>query len=124
VIYLVPGDTDKDYTAIRGACIDSVDAIADTPAEVSLSGLNSGVYRLHASDTTGNISEPGAIIIPGVGITKRTVKDIRIYPNPTNSFLTIEAGTSYLYNIEITSLNGQNIFNRDFKENSSQIDIF
>jgi hypothetical protein len=51
------------------------------------------------------------------------IRDIRIYPNPANSCIFIETGISGLYNIEITSLNGQLILNREFKGTTHEIDL-
>ncbi|RKZ97300.1 MAG: hypothetical protein DRQ43_03175, partial [Gammaproteobacteria bacterium] len=63
IIYLVPKDTNKDLTSIRGASIDSVAALANSSVNISLSGLNSGIYWLYARDATGNISDPEAFTI-------------------------------------------------------------
>ena len=59
----------------------------------------------------------------GVGIETREFEDIRIYPNPTNTFLTIVTGISDMYNIELKSLNGQQIFTGEMDGTTHQIDL-
>jgi ligand-binding sensor domain-containing protein len=48
---------------------------------------------------------------------------IKIYPNPTNAFLTIETEYSDQYSVEITSLNGQLILDRITEGPTHQIDL-
>jgi len=45
------------------------------------------------------------------------------YPNPTSTFLTIETRISGLYDISITSLNGQLILSREMEGTTHQIDM-
>ncbi len=123
VIYIVPKDTDTHLGLIRGLCIDSVVVVSNTPANISLSGLENGTYWLYATDSTGNISDPKAITIMGVGIQQSKAGFIRLYPNPTNTLLTIETKYSDHYSIEITSLNGQEIYTAEMQGSSRQIDL-
>ena len=46
-----------------------------------------------------------------------------VYPNPTNSLLTIEMGILSQYHIEITSLNGQLFYSTEMEGTSHQIDL-
>ena len=50
-------------------------------------------------------------------------KEFSIYPNPSNTLITIETGISNLYNIEIISLNGQLMYNKEMEGSSHQIDL-
>jgi hypothetical protein len=122
MIYLVDEETDKDIVAIQEACIDSVEALANTPVIISLSGMNNGVYWLYASDTAGNISEPEAFTII-VGIDQTRDNSYRIYPNPTKNYVTIETEQPDYRSIDITSLNGQLIYNISMEGTSQQIDL-
>jgi hypothetical protein len=63
VIYLVPDSTENDIEVIRRECIDSLDAISNTPVNISIAGLDDGNYWLYARDSTGNISEPKAVTL-------------------------------------------------------------
>ncbi len=123
IIYLVPEETDKDLAVIRGVYIDSVVAISNTPVNVLTSGLDNGTYWLYAGDSTGNLSDPEAFTIMGVGIGPGDSKSIHIYPNPTNSLLNIETAISDLYIIEITTLNGRLIFDQKTEGISFQINL-
>ena len=48
---------------------------------------------------------------------------INIYPNPSNNHLNIETDISDLYNIEITSLNGQHLLSRELKGTTHQLNL-
>lgn len=58
-----------------------------------------------------------------VGIKESLCPGISIYPNPTNSMLTIESAVSNLHCIDITSLNGQSLFREVLKGTTHQIDL-
>jgi len=47
----------------------------------------------------------------------------RIFPNPATTFLTIETGISGLYDIRITSLNGQLLYSTKMERPTLQIDL-
>jgi hypothetical protein len=124
MIYLVPEETDKNISVIRGACIDSVEAIANTPVNVPLSSIEeNGVYWLYARDSSGNISELEAFTIMGVSVENRKAEEIKIYPNPTSTLLNINSTVSGLYYIEITSLNGQLLFSKEMQGTTHQLDL-
>jgi hypothetical protein len=46
-----------------------------------------------------------------------------VYPNPTNTLLTIETGSTGLYEICITSLNGQVLLDEEMEGPTHQIDL-
>ena len=50
-------------------------------------------------------------------------ENVFIYPNPTNNHLTIETGVPDIYNIEITSINGQLLLNKVMMGAENQIDL-
>jgi len=56
-------------------------------------------------------------------IQERTDPGLHLYPNPTFGQLNIETGTSDLKNIQITTMNGQNIFSDELKGNTFQLDL-
>lgn len=123
MIYLVHEETSKDLRVIRGVCIDSVIAVANDSVNIPLSEIPNGTYWLYARDYSGNISEPEAFTIMGVGIETGDAKDIKIFPNPTNTLLTIETGRSEKNHINITSLNGQLISVLEFAGPIYQLDL-
>jgi len=123
IIYLVPEFTSKDLTLIRGVCLDSVTALANTSVEIPVSILNNGIYWLYARDSTGNISDFEAFAIAGVGISKVPVDQLSLFPNPTSSQITIQTGAPGDYLTEIFSMSGQMIFSRAFSGISCQIDL-
>ena len=123
VIYLVPENTDSHLGLICAICVDSVVVVSNTPANISLSGLDNGIYWLFARDSSGNLSEPATFAITGVGIEKGMAKNIRLYPNPTDNLLTIETKYPDHFSIEITTLNGQQILIGEMEGTLHQIDL-
>lgn len=57
------------------------------------------------------------------GFEETVLKDIYIFPNPTNSFLTIEVEQPDHHSIEIISLSGQVIYRTEMDGTSKQIDL-
>jgi hypothetical protein len=123
IIYLVPENTNKDLTSIRGACIDSVAAVANIDVTIDISGLGNGKYWLYARDGSGNISEYKGFTITGVGIENMLAVEIRIFPTPTSKLITIQVGEPGEYSIEIISMNGQQIHNENMEGNKHQLDL-
>ncbi len=58
-----------------------------------------------------------------IGIKEGRASELSIYPNPTNNLLTIETAQSGKYSIEITSLNGQQIYSTTMEGTTHQIDL-
>jgi hypothetical protein len=57
------------------------------------------------------------------GIDLNSPPELSVYPNPTDGFLTINTLTPGHYSIEITTLNGQGIFNGNIEGKTHQMDI-
>ncbi len=62
-------------------------------------------------------------ICSGTGVEKFSSTGLSIYPNPANTFLTIETGITGLYDIEITSMNGCLLYHREYAEPTIQLDL-
>jgi len=125
-IYLVPEGTPKDLFEIRTACIgDSVNVTEEDTVQIPLPDTlrNEIIYWLFAMDLTGNLSEPVAFTISGLGINHTRVNDIKIYPNPVNNHLTIETTDPEYKIIKIISLNGQLLYSTQIEEPTFQIDL-
>ena len=56
-------------------------------------------------------------------IEKNNESRLSIYPNPTSALLSIETTNPEPHSIQITSLNGQNIYSSKMEESSMQIDL-
>jgi predicted GH43/DUF377 family glycosyl hydrolase len=124
VIYLVPKNTPRNIGMIRLVYIDTVAALANAPVNIGRSGLDIGEYWLYARDTIGNLSEHVVLIITDIiGLKNYKPVHLRLYPNPTNTFITVESVTSELTSIEITSINGQLIFSKKVEGTSHQLDL-
>ena len=71
-----------------------------------------------------NISYPDTlVIVNSTRLNPHFHENIWIYPNPTNSILTIESEQQGLHSIEITSLNGQLIYKGEMEGTTHQIDL-
>ncbi len=123
MIYLVSGNTEQYLDLIRVQSIDSVEAIANIPATISLAGLENGSYCLYARDHYGNISEQVTFITEGLGIKSFGEEQIQIYPNPVNDLLSILLLRPGEYSIVITSINGQIIYEKQSSGSSYLIDL-
>lgn len=123
VIYLVPEDTEKDIIAICRECIDSVMVVANSSVNISLDGLENGLYQLYARDATGNLSEPVSFSIMGVGIASSQSDQIRLFPNPFNNLLTIRTTGIGTFWFNVTSINGQLIYSDKIAGPSYQLDF-
>ena len=77
----------------------------------------------NARDSTGNISQPEAFAIMGVGVIRINAESIRIFPNPTNTLISINIKATGLHYVEITSLNGQLIFRKELEGPTHQLDL-
>jgi hypothetical protein len=123
LVYLVPEYTGPTLTEIQSACIDSTEAIKDIVGYFSIDGLDNGRYCLFAMDSAGNISEPGSFSICGVGVDQTGLKGCKIFPNPANTLLNIEASLPDTYTIQIASANGRIIHRQVFTGSAAQIDL-
>ena len=122
-IYMVPEHTERDMSSILADSIKSVSAQAGIAVHISLEGQDNGVYWLYATDLAGNISEPGAFTILGVGFEALFNENLGIYPNPTTGLLNIEAMSISRPSVEIRSLDGRLIFQTRMDGQSGEIDI-
>lgn len=122
-IYLVQNGTRATSIEIRKACIDSIEVRKNENTVLSLSSIGFGTYCLYAVSEKHIVSSPKEFSYFGVGVNKKTISDLRLFPNPTNAYLTIEAGNSDPLSIEITSLNGQQMLFVEMKGTLHQIDL-
>jgi hypothetical protein len=122
-IYLVPENTEPETDALIKYCIDSIQVSANTLYYIAKSGRDNGVYWLYARDFSGNISEPKAFTVTGVGMEQARGENFRIFPNPFSTVLAIELGFSDHYDVCLTSLNGQLIYSDETEGSTLNIDL-
>ena len=68
-------------------------------------------------------SEPETSQTTGFKMESEEDQDISIFPNPANTFLSINTMTHGTYHIEISSMNGQMILTRELESPTHQIDL-
>ena len=123
MIYLVPEGTRATLIEIRKASIDSINVIKDENTVLSLSSIGFGTYWLYAVSEDHLVSNSEEFSYIGVGINTKTISDLHLFPNPTNSLLKIETEYPDHYSINITTLNGQQILTGEMRGTSHQIDL-
>lgn len=107
--------------------------ITDTFYTDDLPQQGNNYYMVRALQLTQTASGSYYNLSQGIFDTIKYVTDVStiytrngnvlIYPNPTNKFLTIETGISDIYNINITSINGQLLLNKVFVGVDFKIDL-
>ncbi len=104
--------------------IDSLTAKANIPVKFPTVGLKGKDYWLYAVNSFGFISKPDTVTIaPGTGVEESTMAGISVYPNPSNTLITIETEYPDHYSINITSMNGQQLFIGEMEGTLHQIDL-
>jgi S-formylglutathione hydrolase FrmB len=93
------------------------------------SGMYAVDYKLFAEEDYGLFSEACRVNLVdpedpvGNGISRTTATGIKIFPNPVNGLLTIQTKGVGVYFIEISSLNGKQIYSETMEGISNQIDL-
>jgi hypothetical protein len=105
--------------------IDSSVVQADIPVEFPTDGLNTDNYWLYAADIYGFISGPDSVTITASpsGIVESDAAGLRVYPNPSNTSITVETGKGGPYSIELKSINGQFVYTKKMEGPRQQIDL-
>jgi len=123
MLYLVPGETEKDLATIRQAVLDSMVVFADVATDMPLEGVENGIYWLYARDTSGNVSDPHAFIILGVGMEGPEAAEITIYPNPSRGILTVRTSGISSCDLEISDFSGRIVRHTSFEDTMYRIDL-
>ncbi len=122
-IYLVPENTVGDMSSILADSLASIQAMADMTMEISVEGLENGVYWLYACDLNENISNPGAFSILGVGLDPLISEGAGIFPNPTHGLLHLDFSEMKNPAIEISSPDGHLLYQTKTFGQASSIDL-
>lgn len=117
---------ERSTNGINWEVVEKVAGAGNSLATLSYSAIDTepyyGVsyYRLMQTDFDGTLSYSP---IRSVNLTKQNTTDIRIYPNPTNTRLTIEGAASELETVFIYNAVGQNVTHllRKTQGNNSRI---
>lgn len=98
---------------------------SNNPLGIPTDKLGAMTYVIYAKDECGIMSEAYQVRIEpeGTGIVNHTARGIKIFPNPSFDMLSIETGLADRYKIEITSLNGQEIYSGNMEGTTHQIDL-
>ncbi len=105
--------------------IGSVDALAGSEISFTTDDLSTKTYWIYGLDQYGIVTGPTAVeIIPGtVGISTNRAPEIMLYPNPVTGKVTLHTNKHDVYDLSISSLNGQLIFSREMEGTSHQLDL-
>ena len=89
----------------------------------SFESLCSASYEISVKDADGEMITTTIDVVTGIDDPVSGEESLKIYPNPTNNLLTIESEYPDHYSIEITSLNGQQLFTGEMEGTSHQFDL-
>jgi len=87
------------------------------------------ILTIVAKELNGPHTDTGTVTINVtdvyvINIASRSFSsNIKIYPNPSNDLVTIQTGVIGTYTVEITSLNGQKLYWRNFSSNTCKVDL-
>lgn len=88
-----------------------------------ISGLNPGTYMVSITDANGCSTSNTFNVGTSTGIANVQVSasDIKVYPNPANSYVTIEAQGANINKVELVNLLGQTVLIDEINSSSSRI---
>jgi len=100
------------------------ESVASVTSEGIVTGKGLGEATITASANGGGcIATCTVSVESGSGITVNKADRIQIFPNPGQGMFTIETSIPDLYDIKITSLNGQLIYRERMEGSSHQVDL-
>jgi hypothetical protein len=123
MVYLTTEITVHDLALLRSYSLDSVQVTANSTSEINLTELENGVYYLYAADLSGNVSEPEAFSIYGVGNQKYNQYNVIVFPNPAKEVIMIQVAKEGIYDIEFSDLSGKRICTDRLSGSAFQLDI-
>jgi len=127
MVYLVPIGTLATRDSLEKNAEIASPSSAFQEIQIPLASVPIGEYVVYGLDTTKDaVTVPILITITESSdyeAPKAETDLIRIYPNPTNTLLTVETVSPNQYNIEITSLNGKQILTEEMEGTSHQLDL-
>jgi S-formylglutathione hydrolase FrmB len=107
--------------------IDSMAIEADDTVTFSTESLALGSYQIYGFDQYGIVSKPlkFQIIQAPVSIDEfgGNPSEIEIFPNPVNGILNLQTNRYGLYELSISSINGQLLYSTQTEGTSHQIDL-
>ena len=105
--------------------VESREVQADQKTWFSTEDLNlkKGSYSIYAFDNYGIVTGPVDVQVTPVGISSNQLPEISLYPNPSNGIVTIRLNRQDIYDISITSINGQLLHSAVMEGTTHQIDL-
>ena len=90
-----------------------------------ITGLNPGAYLLTITDANGCSSANTFIVgnLTGVEDLKINLSDVRVYPNPANDYVVIDASGHKIDKVELINLLGQTIINQEGNDTILKINV-
>lgn len=105
--------------------IESEEAKADTVVNFSTTGMAAGSYWIYGFDQYGIVTGPKSVdvVVTSTGPNTNSKLAIKLFPNPAKKMVTIQTSIPDKYDIAITSLNGQLLYNDRMEGPTHQIDM-
>jgi len=103
--------------------VKSVDTPADSEISFSTDDLSPRTYWLYGFDQYGIVQGPIAVGVVPVGIPDYNIPEIMLYPNPVTGKVTLHTNKHDVYDLSISSLNGQLNYRTTMEGTSHQLDL-
>ena len=105
--------------------VESADALAGSEVSFSTDGLTKTEYWIYGFDQYGIVAGPISVHIQPVSTIEivGNPPKIAVFPNPAKESVTVQTTISTVYDIVITSINGQLIYQEGVEGTIHQIDL-
>ena len=101
----------------------SADAAVATVANGTVTGVAGGETYIYVTTNDGNFKDSCFVTVIPTGINKAEATGFKLYPNPASDLITLEFNSQETHTVEITSLNGQLLYNSRMEGPTHQIDL-
>ncbi len=95
-----------------------------TVIDGTVAGVAGGETYVYVNTADGNFTDSCLVsVTSNVGINNTEATGFKLYPNPTSDLITLEFNSQGTHIVEITSLNGQLLYNSRMEGPTHQIDL-
>jgi hypothetical protein len=122
-IELIPEVLPEDFGNMELIWSSDNESVATVSQNGYARGVGSGTVNITASLKYGGCSGSREMEVILLGVGKTEEERLSVYPNPTSNLVTIQTAVPGHYNINIISLGGQKIFEREFTGPYCQLDL-
>ena len=101
----------------------SDEAVASVSSAGVVTAVSKGLATITATANGGGCAASCELTVTTVGVQYSLTTHLSLFPNPTSDLLTIQTNDPGIHQLEITSLNGQSVYNGEMEGSSHQLDL-